>query len=62
VPGASLTFPVLFGAPEDTELKDLIFTLKNNDFFEKGSDARVSLTQTGDASTPPPTGAAPTPE
>jgi hypothetical protein len=51
VPGASLTFPVLFGAPAATQLKDLIFTLKNNDYSAKGNDARVSLTESGEATT-----------
>ncbi|MDQ3813268.1 MAG: copper amine oxidase N-terminal domain-containing protein [Armatimonadota bacterium] len=44
VPGAIITFPVVFGVPADARLKDLIFTLKNNDYFEKGNDVRVSLT------------------
>ncbi len=43
LPGAQLTFPVLFSVPEGTKLKDLVFTLKNNQGDEKGTDVRVSL-------------------
>ncbi|MCW3062294.1 MAG: hypothetical protein JWQ02_4115 [Capsulimonas sp.] len=45
LPGAGTTFPILFSVPEDTQLKDLIFTLRNNDFNEtaKITDVRVSL-------------------
>lgn len=45
LPGSSMTFPIIFGIRNDAVLKDLVFTLKNNDSFAKGSDARVSLTQ-----------------
>lgn len=31
VPGAIITFPVVFSVPQATQVKDLIFTLKNND-------------------------------
>lgn len=44
LPGAKTDFPILFSVPEATELKDLIFTLRNNDFSHKGNDIRVSLT------------------
>jgi hypothetical protein len=43
VPGASLNFAVLFSVPKNTQLKDLIFTLKNNQGDEKGNDVRVAL-------------------
>lgn len=44
VPGAALNFALLFSVPQDTKMKDLIFTLKNNQSDEKGNDVRVSLT------------------
>jgi hypothetical protein len=47
--GASLSFPILFSVPQDTRVKDLIFTMKNNQTSEPGNDVRVSLAQ---ASTP----------
>jgi len=43
VPGAALSFPILFSVPANTQLKDLIFTLKNNQTDEKGNDVRVAL-------------------
>lgn len=43
LPGAGMTFPIIFSVPTDATLKDLVFTLKNNESFTKGSDARVSL-------------------
>ncbi|MEO7719834.1 MAG: hypothetical protein ABIY70_26805 [Capsulimonas sp.] len=45
LPGAGTIFPILFSVPEDTQLKDLIFTLRNNDFNDtaKVTDVRVSL-------------------
>jgi hypothetical protein len=49
VPGGALNFPVLFSVPEGTKLKDLIFTLKNNQGDEQGKDVRVSLS---DSKTP----------
>jgi hypothetical protein len=49
LPGASMTFPIIFGVREETVLKDLVYTLKNNESFAKGNDARVSLAP---ASTP----------
>lgn len=48
LPGAGTSFPILFSVPEATQIKDLIFTLRNNDFSNskaKVSDIRVSLTQ-----------------
>ncbi len=45
LPGASMTFPIIFSVPQDTVLKDFVMTLKNNDSFARGNDARVSLTQ-----------------
>jgi len=45
LPGASLTFPIIFGVRQDTRLKDLVFTLKNNETFTKGTDVRVSLSK-----------------
>jgi hypothetical protein len=43
LPGAKTDFPILFIIPENTQLKDLVFTLRNNDFSQKGNDVRVSL-------------------
>jgi hypothetical protein len=45
VPGAALNFAVIFCVPKDTKLKDLIFSLKNNQGDEKANDVRVSLAQ-----------------
>jgi len=45
LPGAKTDFPILFSVPQNVELKDLVFTLRNNDFSQKGNDVRVSLTQ-----------------
>jgi hypothetical protein len=44
VPGAALNFAVLFSVPEGTQIKDLIFSLKNNQGDEKANDVRVTLT------------------
>lgn len=44
LPGAKTDFPILFSVPQNIELKDLVFTLRNNDFSQKGNDVRVSLT------------------
>lgn len=47
LPGAGTSVPILFSVPEATQLKDLIFTLRNNDFSSDKaivSDVRVSLT------------------
>jgi hypothetical protein len=43
LPGAKTDFTLLFSVPEGTRLKDLVFTLRNNDFSQKGNDVRVSL-------------------
>lgn len=43
LPGAKISFPIIFSVPENTQLKDLIFSLKNNDYSQKPNDARVSL-------------------
>ena len=43
LPGQITTFNLLFSVPDDTRLKDLIFSLKNNDTFAKPTDVRVSL-------------------
>lgn len=42
-PGAKLDFAILFSVPESAQPKDLVFTLKTNDWQEKGNEARVSL-------------------
>jgi len=42
LPGAKTDFTILFSVPEGTQLKDLVFTLQNND-SRPGSDVRVSL-------------------
>lgn len=46
LPGQVLNFALLFSVPQDTRLKDLIFTLKNNEYATKGNDVRVSLSNT----------------
>jgi hypothetical protein len=43
LPGAKTDFILLFSVPTRTELKDLVFTLRNNDSSQKGNDVRVSL-------------------
>lgn len=43
-PGAALNFALLFSVPEGTHLKDLIFSLKNNQGDDKANDVRVTLT------------------
>ena len=40
-----LNFALLFSIPEGTKMKDLIFTLKNNQTDDKPNNVRVSLTQ-----------------
>lgn len=42
LPGARTDFVMLFSVPSGTRLKDLIFTLKNND-SRSGNDVRVAL-------------------
>ena len=41
LPGAGTDFAILFNVPAATQLKDLVFTLKNND-SRPGNDVRVS--------------------
>ena len=43
LPGAKTDFTVLFSVPEDTNLQDLVFTLRTINNKDKGNDARVSL-------------------
>jgi len=43
LPGAQLTFPVIFSIPRDAKLKDLVFTLKNNQTDDKPVDVRVAI-------------------
>ncbi len=48
LPGAGTSFPIFFSVPEATQIKDLVFTLRNNDFSSGKalvSDVRVSLTE-----------------
>lgn len=44
LPGAMMAFPMIFSVPQATVLKDLVVTLKNNDTFARGNDARIALT------------------
>ncbi len=43
LPGAQLTFNVVFSLPADAKPQDLIFTLKNNQTSEPGTDVRIAL-------------------
>lgn len=43
LPGAKADFAMLFSVPAGTQIKDLVFTLSNNDHSQKGNDVRVSL-------------------
>jgi hypothetical protein len=43
LPGAQLTIPVIFSVPAGTRLTDLVFTLKNNQTDQQGTDVRVTL-------------------
>jgi len=43
LPGAKTDFVILFNVPEATQIKELVFTLQNND-ARPGNDVRVSLT------------------
>ncbi len=43
LPGEIITFSLLFSVPRETKIKDLVFSLKNNDTFAKPTDVRVSL-------------------
>lgn len=47
LPGAKAEFAVLFIIPRAAQVKDLVFTLKNNDSSQKGNDVRVSLLSGG---------------
>ena len=52
LPGAGTSVPILFSVPEATQVKDLVFTLRDNDFSSdkaKVSDVRVSLTTDSNA-------------
>ncbi|MCA1597311.1 MAG: DUF4352 domain-containing protein [Chloroflexi bacterium] len=51
LPGAKEEFPILFSVPKDAEVRDLIFTLKNNGEGEP-HDVRVSLTGAAPAAAP----------
>jgi hypothetical protein len=51
LPGAMMTFPIIFSVPADIRLKDLVFTLRANDAGGVYNNVRVSLP--GGASTPP---------
>jgi hypothetical protein len=45
IPGASINFPILFSVPQDTRIKDLVFTLRTNGGSDGSyKDVRVSLT------------------
>lgn len=43
LPGAKVEFPLIFSIPTGAKVKDLVFTLRNNNSSEKGHDVRVSL-------------------
>lgn len=45
LPGAGLTFPVIFSVPTGATIKDLIFTLRSNESGAKRTDVRVSLSK-----------------
>ncbi|MGV3616304.1 MAG: hypothetical protein ACO1SV_13300 [Fimbriimonas sp.] len=45
LPGASMTFNVVFGLPANTRPKDLIFTLIDNAGTKPGNDVRVALSK-----------------
>lgn len=45
LPGAKADFAMLFIIPQASRLKDLVFTLRNNNFSQTGHDVRVSLAQ-----------------
>ena len=47
LPGAAMTFNVVFSLPADAQVKDLVFTLKNNQGDNGGQDVRVSLAGSG---------------
>lgn len=43
IPGAIMTFPVIFSVPAQTRVKDLVFTLHANSADQPYNDVRVSL-------------------
>ena len=43
LPGEQTTFNVIFSVPTGTQIRDLVFTLKNNQGDAKGNDVRVTL-------------------
>jgi hypothetical protein len=43
LPGSKLDFPIVFSIPTSAEVKDLVFTLTNNNLSQKPNDARISL-------------------
>lgn len=45
LPGARMTFPIIFSVPQNVVASNFVMTLKNNDSFAKGNDARVSLAE-----------------
>jgi hypothetical protein len=47
LPGARTDFALLFSVPAHVQVKDLVFTLRNNDFSQEGNDVRVSLSSRG---------------
>lgn len=59
--GAKLDFAILFSVAESAQPKELVFTLKTNDWQEKGNDVRVSLSaeQKSSASSTDPAGSDP---
>ncbi len=42
LPGAQLTFPVIFSVPTDAQIDDLVFTLRTNG-MDKKSDVRITI-------------------
>lgn len=44
-PGETITFAVVFSVPQDTQLKELLFTLAANGEREQSKDVRVSLAE-----------------
>jgi hypothetical protein len=42
-PRTMQTFPVVFGVKQEVKPRELVFTLKHNDYFVKGNDVRVTL-------------------
>jgi hypothetical protein len=46
LPGAQLTFPVIFSLPSDAKVKDFVFTLRANVSGDTGKDVRIALYDT----------------